>query len=68
MIHANGNQTLVHKAYALLHAVCSLMTMLPAVRRHAQREAERQKVQEHLLELERRREELKGLLAVYSNE
>ena len=39
-----------------------------AVRRHAQREVERQKVQEGLMELERRREELKGLLAVYSNE
>lgn len=38
------------------------------VKRHAQREVERQKVQESLVDLERRREELKGLLAVYSNE
>ncbi|KAK9800872.1 hypothetical protein WJX73_003760 [Symbiochloris irregularis] len=38
------------------------------VRRHARRETERQKVQENLLALERQREELKGLLAVYSND
>lgn len=44
------------------------MQCLAAVKRHAQREVERQKVQESLVDLERRREELKGLLAVYSNE
>ena len=57
---------LVYTASMLLHFQTLLSGCVLAVLK--QRAVERLKVQEHLHDLERKRAELQGLLAVYSND